>query len=112
MDPLTILGVVLRLSAILGRNWLEGGHLESLANGPALVIVLGGTIGAILGLGAAYTGYCGRPIGRPAFWLLNVLSISLIFANPWVTAVAAPLVLLVLVWHARKGADTPSATTA
>ncbi len=48
MDPLSILGVVLGLAAILGGNWLEGGHLDSLVNGPALVIVLGGTIGAML----------------------------------------------------------------
>jgi len=48
MDPLSFLGVLLGLAAILGGNWLEGGHLESLTNGPALVIVLGGTIGAML----------------------------------------------------------------
>ena len=48
MDPLSFLGVLLGLAAILGGNWLEGGHIESLTNGPALVIVLGGTIGAML----------------------------------------------------------------
>jgi chemotaxis protein MotA len=34
--------------AIIGGNWLEGGHLDSLINGPAMLIVIGGTIGAIL----------------------------------------------------------------
>ncbi len=48
MDPLSFLGVLLGLAAIVGGNWLEGGHIESLTNGPALVIVLGGTIGAML----------------------------------------------------------------
>lgn len=48
MDPLSVIGVTLGVAAILGGNWLEGGHLESLANGPALVIVLGGTVGAAL----------------------------------------------------------------
>lgn len=58
---------------------------------------------AIAGLGAAYTGYFGRPLGRGSFLALNALSLPLIFANPYVTAVAAPLVLLILGWHARTG---------
>ncbi len=48
MDYLSFLGVAVAFAAILGGNWLEGGHLEMLANGPAMVIVLGGTIGAVL----------------------------------------------------------------
>ncbi len=47
MDILSIFGVVLGFTAILGGNFLEGGHLSSLINLPALVIVLGGTLGAI-----------------------------------------------------------------
>ena len=65
------------------------------------LIALTGAIVAILGLGAAYTGYCGRRIGRVAFVLLNLLSLSLVFGHAGVTAVAAPLVLLILVWHGR-----------
>ena len=57
---------------------------------------------AVMGLGAAYTGYFGRPIGRAAFWALNVLSLSLVFADPEVTAVAAPAVLAILGWHAWR----------
>ena len=45
---LSIIGVILAFGAILGGNILEGGHLDSLINGPALVIVVGGTVGAIL----------------------------------------------------------------
>lgn len=46
MDVLSIFGVLLGFSAILGGNFLEGGHLASLVNLPALVIVFGGTLGA------------------------------------------------------------------
>jgi len=48
MDILSIVGIFIGMLAIVGGNWLEGGHIASLVNGPALVIVLGGTIGAIL----------------------------------------------------------------
>lgn len=48
MDFLSLLGLLLGLGAILGGNLLEGGHLGALLNGPAALIVLGGTIGAIL----------------------------------------------------------------
>ena len=48
MDLLSLIGVLVALAAVLGGNWLEGGHLEYLLNGPALVIVLGGSAGAIL----------------------------------------------------------------
>lgn len=48
MDILSILGIILAFGAILGGNMLEGGQIDSLVNGPALVIVFGGTVGAIL----------------------------------------------------------------
>lgn len=48
MDILSIIGVILALTAIIGGNAMEGGHIDSLVNGPAMVIVIGGTIGAIL----------------------------------------------------------------
>ena len=48
MDILSVLGVLLGFSAILGGNLLEGGYLASLINLPALIIVLGGTMGATL----------------------------------------------------------------
>ncbi len=46
MDILSILGVLIGFSAILGGNFLEGGHLQSLVNLPAFLIVIGGTLGA------------------------------------------------------------------
>lgn len=46
MDVLSIVGIVIGLVAILGGNWLEGGHLGALINPPAALIVLGGTFGA------------------------------------------------------------------
>lgn len=48
MDLLSLLGVLIAFGALIGGNWLEGGDLSMLANGPALVIVLGGSIGAVL----------------------------------------------------------------
>jgi chemotaxis protein MotA len=48
MDFLSILGILLAFGAILGGNALEGGQIDSLVNGPAMVIVFGGTVGAIL----------------------------------------------------------------
>ncbi|MCG6967368.1 MAG: flagellar motor protein [Chromatiaceae bacterium] len=48
MDFLSIIGVAIAFAAVLGGNWLEGGHIDTLANGPAMLIVLGGSIGAVL----------------------------------------------------------------
>ena len=48
MDALSVIGIIVAFVAILGGNYLDGGHIEALVNGPAIVIVLGGTIGAIL----------------------------------------------------------------
>ena len=46
MDILTLIGVIIGFAAIIGGNFLEGGHIDALLNGPAAIIVLGGTIGA------------------------------------------------------------------
>ncbi len=46
MDFLSLLGVILAFAAIIGGNFLEGGHLTTLMNGPAALVVLGGTLGA------------------------------------------------------------------
>ena len=48
MDLLSIFGVAIAFAAIIGGNYLEGGHFASLVNIPAGVIVLGGTLGASL----------------------------------------------------------------
>ncbi|MCJ8167927.1 flagellar motor protein [Atopomonas sediminilitoris] len=48
MDILSVIGVILAFGAILGGNFLDGGHAGALLNTPAAVIVLGGTFGAAL----------------------------------------------------------------
>ncbi|HEB85949.1 MAG TPA: flagellar motor protein [Gammaproteobacteria bacterium] len=48
MDPLSIIGLIVGISAILLGQHLEGGHLKTLVNGPAALIVLGGTVGAVM----------------------------------------------------------------
>lgn len=48
MDKLSILGLLVGLSAIVVGQRLEGGHLAMLLNGPALLIVVGGALGATM----------------------------------------------------------------
>lgn len=48
MDVLSVFGLILGLGAILGGQALEGGHASSLVNGPAVLIVFGGTVGAAM----------------------------------------------------------------
>lgn len=48
MDFLSIFGIALAVAAILLGQHLEGGHLGMLVNGPAILIVVGGTIGATM----------------------------------------------------------------
>lgn len=48
MDVLSLLGIALAFAAILGGNLLEGGAISSLFNGPAAVIVVGGTLAATM----------------------------------------------------------------
>jgi chemotaxis protein MotA len=48
VDKISLAGLVLGLIAILGGQMLEGGHVGSLVQPTALLIVLGGTLGAVL----------------------------------------------------------------
>ena len=48
MDILSLIGIALAFGAILGGNALEGGHLSSLMQLTAFIIVGGGTIGAVM----------------------------------------------------------------
>lgn len=48
MDILGLAGIVLGIAAILLGNMLEGGLNSSLLNGPAAIIVFGGTFAAVL----------------------------------------------------------------
>lgn len=48
MDIMTIGGIAAAFGAILVGQHLEGGHIGSLLNGPAILIVFGGTLGAVM----------------------------------------------------------------
>src|SRR5690606_10027715 len=48
MDILSVAGLILSIAAIVIGNALEGGHLESLLQATAFLIVLGGTFGAVM----------------------------------------------------------------
>ncbi len=48
MDILSILGLLVGFGAILGGQHLEGGHLDTILNAVAFLIVLGGTLGAVM----------------------------------------------------------------
>lgn len=48
MDKISVLGLLLGLVAIIGGQFLEGGHVGSLSQPTALLIVLGGTMGAVM----------------------------------------------------------------
>ncbi len=48
MDKISLAGIVMGLVAILGGQYLEGGSIGSLVQPTALLIVLGGTLGAVL----------------------------------------------------------------
>lgn len=70
MDILTILGLVLGLGAILGGQVLEGGSMHAIMQLTAAIIVLGGTIGAVM-------------VNYPlATFLLALKNAKLAFFNP------------------------------
>ncbi len=48
MDILSLLGLLVGIGALLFGQYLEGGEAHTLLNGPAAMIVFGGTIGAIM----------------------------------------------------------------
>lgn len=48
MDLISVIGIVLALLAIVGGQILEGGHVGSLLQLTAFVIVIGGTAGAVM----------------------------------------------------------------
>jgi len=47
-DFLTLIGVTMAVGAVLGGNWLEGGRITALLQLTAFIIVMGGTLGAVL----------------------------------------------------------------
>ncbi|MBN8440773.1 MAG: flagellar motor protein [Thauera sp.] len=48
MDSISLVGVTLGLAAILIGQALEGGHISSLVQPTAFIIVIGGTLGAVM----------------------------------------------------------------
>ncbi|MDR1935829.1 MAG: flagellar motor protein [Candidatus Accumulibacter sp.] len=48
MDKISVLGLLTGIAAIVGGQVLEGGHVASLVQPTALLIVLGGTMGAVM----------------------------------------------------------------
>ena len=48
MDKISVLGLFIGIAAIVGGQILEGGHVGSLSQPAALLIVLGGTMGAVM----------------------------------------------------------------
>lgn len=48
MDRISVAGLLIGLFAIVGGQILEGGHVGSLAQPTALLIVVGGTLGAVM----------------------------------------------------------------
>ena len=48
MDILSLLGIVLAVGSIVGGMLLEGGHLGSIVQATAFIIVMGGTVGAVM----------------------------------------------------------------
>ncbi len=48
MDKISVLGLLIGVAAIIGGQILEGGHIGSLSQPTALIIVLGGTMGAVM----------------------------------------------------------------
>jgi chemotaxis protein MotA len=48
MDRISPIGLILGLAAILGGQALEGGHISSLLQVTSFVIVIGGTLGAVM----------------------------------------------------------------
>lgn len=70
MDFLTIAGLVIGLIAIVGGQILEGGHVGSIMQFTAAVIVLGGTLGAVL-------------VNYPlSVVLMTIKNIKLVFLEP------------------------------
>ena len=48
MDKISLVGLTLGIAAILVGQVLEGGHLSSLFQPTAFMIVIGGTLGAVM----------------------------------------------------------------
>ena len=67
MDRLSILGILLAFTGIIGGSILEGGRVAILMQGASLMIVLGGTLGAVMLQSPMKIFLTGISMGRWAF---------------------------------------------
>lgn len=68
MDTISIVGLLLGIGAIVSGQMLEGGHVGSLLQPTAFVIVLGGTLGAVLLQSPVRIFVAGVKMGRWVFF--------------------------------------------
>ncbi|QDX81373.1 flagellar motor protein [Denitratisoma sp. DHT3] len=68
MDTISIIGLLVGVGAIVGGQVLEGGHVGSLLQPTAFVIVLGGTLGAVLLQSPVHIFVTGVKMGRWVFF--------------------------------------------
>lgn len=78
MDIISIVGLVTGMAAILVGQILEGGHIGSLSQPTAAMIVLGGTVGAVMLQSSTRTFISGLKMGRWIFFPPSVDSQKLI----------------------------------
>jgi len=70
MDILSIVGIAVAVIAIISGNLLEGGHIGQLFQLTAFLIVVGGTVGAVL-----------LQTSLPVFWRSMVI-VRWVFVTP------------------------------
>ena len=68
MDKLSLIGMMLGIGAIVGGQVIEGGHLSSLIQPAAFIIVVGGTFGAVILQSSMATFVAGM---RMIKWVVN-----------------------------------------
>lgn len=78
MDIISVVGLLVGFTAIVGGQLLEGGHLGSLVQPTAFVIVVGGTLGAVLLQSPVHAFLTGMKMGRWIFFPPKVVPQTLI----------------------------------
>lgn len=78
MDVVSIVGILLAFAAILGGQVMEGGHLNSLLQLTAFIIVIGGTTGAIMLQSSAKIFFQGMKLAKWIIWPPAVVPQNLI----------------------------------
>jgi len=68
MDRLSIFGFLLAIIAILGGQYIEGGSISTLIDGPAALIVFGGTVGAVMLQSSAETFFLAMRLSKWVFF--------------------------------------------